>query len=220
MHGKEVPLNTTAKPISMRGLPPAVKRIMAFTAAVCVLSVVFVLLLLLPKIKEGTRLTAELVAATADFNEAHDRIAKLATHRATTTQIENKLKKLGQSGVLEPLLGSLEMRGMSLVSPIADRTGVTLVGDDVRCLPQLPIKSPETIKGRVYARQPIQFTGRGSYAQIVAFVKEIETTMPLVSVSSLRILAQPNAPEVHMMALSLEWPVVVEKKPVVEGQPK
>ena len=109
---------------------------------------------------------------------------------------------------------------MSLISPIADRTGVTLLGDDVRCLPQLPIKNPETIKGRVYMRQPIQFTGRGSYAQIVAFVKEIETTMPLVSVSSLRILAQPNTPEVQMMALSLEWPVVAEKKPVVEGQPK
>ena len=204
---------------ALKNMPPAMKKVVLFTTLMGVICVGMVAILIVPQMKKLSSLSTEFEEVNAAFNLVHKHIAEIGTLRKDVADTEKKLAEMTSTGILEPLLGSYEMRALRLVAPLAEQAGVTLMTDSVRCLPPLPIYSAETVTvGRFYARQPVEFSGRGSYAQIVAFLAEIETKMPFVSVSSLRILGQDRTPEEHIMSISLEWPVFAENKPVVKEE--
>jgi len=129
-------------------------------------------------------------------------------NKATRKAIE-KRNAIMALGVLEPLLGSLAMRGKSLLDPIALQTGFHI--DSVRELPPIPLQLPKPPPDQLYCRQPIEFTGQGSYTQIVAFVEQTEASNPLATLSGLQILAQPQNPERHKAVVTFEWPSKGEK---------
>ncbi len=197
----------------LKGLPPSLKKIIAFTGFMGALSVVFVVVVIVPQIGKRSTLSAEFEQVSNEFNLMLKNISEIGVLRDSVSVAERTFAETLTPGILEPLLGSYEMRALRLVAPHAQHAGITLAADSVRCLPQLPIKPAESAKGRVYVRQPIEFTGSGSYEAIMAFMNEIETQMPLVCVSSLRILGQ-RTPEEHTMLIALEWPVLAEVKAV------
>lgn len=203
---------------TFKNMAPAMKKAVALTSLMALLCAGVIVVLIVPQVTKNARLTVEFAEADAAFNLLHKNISAIGNLRKTVAETEKTVAELTSSALLEPLLGSYEMRALKFVDPLAQQAGVTLIADSVRCLPQLPIRSAEQVKvGRFYARQPIEFAGKGSYAQIVAFVKVIESEMPFVSVSSLRILGQQAKPEEHIMSISLEWLVLVENKPEPKG---
>lgn len=178
-----------------------------------VLSLVVAGVFIVPQMQKLSKLSTEFEQVRDDFDLMYKNISEMGALRSSVAEAEQVLAGQIASGVLEPLLGSYEMRALRLVAPHAQNAGVTLVADSVRCLPQLPIQTAESVTGHLYVRQPVEFAGKGSYAQIVAFINEIEEQMPLMSVSSLRIMGQ-QTPEEHVMLISLEWPVLADVKPV------
>ena len=204
---------------TLKSMPPAMKKVVSFTILMGVICIGVVAVLIVPQMKRLSSLSAEFEEVNTAFNLVHKNISEIGKLRKEVAEAQKNLAEMVSAGVLEPLLGSYEMRALRLVAPLAERAGVTLMTDSVRCLPPLPIHPAETVTvGRFYARQPVEFSGKGSYDQIVAFLKEIETELPFVSVSSLHILGQQRTPEEHMVSISLEWPVFTENKPLAKGE--
>ena len=152
---------------------------------------------------ELAQLSATLAGMKADISGTAQQQAKTAAGAA-------KHEAFLATGVIEPLLGSFAMRGKSLVDPIAQQTGFTI--NSVKELPFIPLQVPSPAPVQLYGRQPIEFTGLGSYTQITAFVTGTEAALPLATLSSITILGQPQTPESHKAIISFEWPVKGEKR--------
>jgi len=160
---------------------------------------------------------ARLAAAQQEIEQAKSRLATMqgdiagtARQRQTTDSIRKAHQSLLDAGLITPLLGSYAMRGKQLLDPIAREAGFII--DGVKELPSQPIRLPAPQPEQLYARQPVEFTGRGAYTQIVAFVKLTETSLPLATLSSIKILGQPQTPEKHKALIAFEWPAVGEKR--------
>jgi len=191
-------------------LPAALRRILVINAVLLVLITVTTVLMLLPQIRRMRVVGAEHDAASAELTTVYANLSEISNLRRRVAETETELARLREDGVLEPLLGSYEMRALRQVAPLAAATGLRLLPDTVRGTTQLPIQAAGSITGPLYKRQVIEFAGSGSYEQIAAFVRAVETTLPMVSVASVRILGQ-RTPEVHAMLVALEWPVLAEK---------
>ena len=213
-------MSPPAKPSAWQKLKPATRRAAAGSAALLALSLGAVFLLLLPAKREGRRLATAVAGAAADLDARQAKIRQTPARRQEAEALEAELDALRQSGVLEPLLGSYEMRGMALLQPIAESNGVALVGGSVRRLPQLPLCGGAPAQGRRYARQPLEFTASGAYDQFAAFIRDVERAHPMATVSSLRIVAQTRDPEVQEMTVGIEWPVVAPPPAAPEAKGK
>lgn len=157
------------------------------------------------------KLRDTLIAVRAD-------IAGTEAQQEKTDTLAAEHHALLAAGALEPLLGSLAMRGKSLVDPLAIQTGFVI--DSVKELTALPIRVPSPSPRQLYNRQPIEFTGHGSFAQITAFISLTEATHPLATLSSLLIVSQPSTPEVHKAIIAFEWPAKGEKIAAPAAKPK
>ena len=105
--------------------------------------------------------------------------------------------------LLTPLLESWAMRAKSLLDPIANDVGLTIVDyaeQPVRALP-LPAQPPL----QLFARHPIRVVARGSYAEIASFMLRVEKLLPHVALQSLQIKAQKD-PEAQSAEIVFEWP--------------
>ena len=105
--------------------------------------------------------------------------------------------------LLTPLLESWAMRAKSLLDPIANDVGLTIVDyaeQPVRALP-LPTPPPR----QLFARHPIRVIAKGSYAEIASFLLRVEKLLPHVALQALQIKAQKD-PEAQSAEIVLEWP--------------
>ena len=105
--------------------------------------------------------------------------------------------------LLTPLLESWAMRAKSLLDPIANDVGLTIVDyaeQPVRALP-LPTPPPR----QLFARHPIRVIAKGSYAEIASFLLRVEKLLPHVALQALQIKAQKD-PEAQSAEMVLEWP--------------
>ena len=209
-----------AKFPAWRDLSPASRRSAAVSTALLAFAVGVVFLLLLPARQEHGRLAAAVSDAAANLDALQAKIKQTTARQEEAEALEADLDALRQSGVLEPLLGSFEMRGMALLKPLAESNGVALVGGNVRRLPQLAIAEAAPAQGRLYARQPLEFTASGAYPRLAAFIRDVERAHPMATVSSLRIVAQARDPEVQEMTVGIEWPVVAPPPPAPEKKGK
>lgn len=174
------------------------------TVSALIIAVLLVLFLILPiraRVSviqtETKKLSTTHIAMCAD-------IEKVAAQRIKTETITSNHVALLASGALEPLLGSFAMRGKSLLDPIAEQTGFII--ESVKELSPIPLRIPTPSPEQLYCRQPVEFTGHGSFAKITAFIMLIETNLPLTTLSSILILGQPKTPERHKTIITFEWP--------------
>jgi Tfp pilus assembly protein PilO len=174
----------------------------------CLLAVFFILKPALAELKTSSKSVAE---AHENFNKLHSNIASLSSLNKEVEVLEEKLLYWNTNGVLLPLANSLDMRAMSLISPIAKKYSVSLDDSLVSSLQQMPILPSEPAEGRIYVRHPIRFSGSGSYNNIVKMLEEIEKKLPMATLSSLRIISQQDDVEKHLLTFSIEWPVVIER---------
>lgn len=124
-----------------------------------------------------------------------------------TMELKAKLDHLLSSGTLkpDPISNSLRMGAKSLMAPLMEKTGFKL--DSVKEHPPVLLRLPAPAPEQLYARQPVEFVGRGSFDQIISFVRETEENHPLTILSGLVILSQPQTPECHKAVITFEWPI-------------
>lgn len=190
---------------SIKNLPKTLLYSIAVTGVAVLSGIAVIVFLILPQrarsataLNEFGKLGSTLAAMKAD-------IKKMAEKEKETIQLKTTRDELIKTGTIAPYLGSLWMGAKSVMGPVAQRTGFKLEGvkDYLPILLRLPTPAPEEI----YARQPIEFVGRGSFDQIIAFVRETEEKYPLTILSGLVILSEPQTPECHRAIITFEWPV-------------
>jgi Tfp pilus assembly protein PilO len=196
-------------PSSLRDLPPATQRAAAVVLGALALGLLVIFLAVMPKQKQIQALATE----TEELNQTLSRMrAEIATTDALKKQCaaaKAELDQLLAAGVIEPLLGSFAMRGKSLLDPVAQEAGFSL--ENVKELPLIPLQTPSVPPQQTYGRQPVEFTGQGSYQQIADFISKAEAAHPMITLSSLVILAQQQNPESHRAIIVFEWPAKGEK---------
>lgn len=194
---------------SLRDLPPATRRAVAVALGALTLGVVFVFLAVLPQRKKMATVAGEIEALNQTLSRMRTEVAAAESLKAQCAKAKGELDKVLAGGVIEPLLGSFAMRGKALLDPIAQETGFAL--ENVKELPLIPLQLPKEPPEQTYGRQPIEFTGQGSYRQISAFIAESEAAQPMLTLSSLNVFAQAQTPEVHRAIIVFEWPAKGEK---------
>ena len=198
----------------LSNLTPSTQRSVAMTAGALAACLLVVFLGVLPKQKKIQLLHQEADALHQTVTLMLADIATTEALKKQTSVTNAQLDALVASGVIEPLLGSLAMRGKTLLDPVAEETGFLI--ENVKELPVIPLQLPKPTPEQTYGRQPIEFTGQGSYPQIAAFITRVESNQPLATLSSLLVLCQQQTPETHKAIITFEWPVKGEKiKPAV-----
>lgn len=198
---------------SLREFPLATQRSLAFTLGGLVASGLIVFFAVFPQQKR-------MGVVAKEIENLNQTLARMRSEIATTESLKKQcaltkadLDKLLAEGVMEPLLGSFAMRGKTLLDPVAQEAGFVI--ESVKELPMIPLQLPKEPPEQMYGRQPVEFTGQGSYQQIATFIAKAETAQPMLTLSSLAILSQQQTPEIHRAIISFEWPAKGEKrKPV------
>ena len=198
-------------------LTPSTRRSAAPTAGALAVSLLIVFLAVLPKQREIRQIRQEAESLDQTLTLMRADVATTEALKGKVAAVHAQRDALLDSGVIEPLLGSFAMRGKALLDPVAQETGFLV--DAVKELPLIPLQLPKPAPEQTYGRQPVEFTGQGSYAQITAFIAQSEAAQPLATLSSLLILCQQQTPEKHKAIITFEWPVKGEKiKPAAPPQ--
>jgi hypothetical protein len=191
---------------SIKSLPKATLYALVFTLVSFVGSVAIVFFLIMPLRdrsvtvrKEVADLQAVLTGMKADVKTAEEEATKTSELKATRDHLVT-------TGMLkpDPISRSLRMGAKSLMMPVSEKASFKL--ETVKEIPSVLLRLPNPVPNQLYARQPIEFVGRGSFDQIMKFVQETEETYPLTILSSLVIVTQPQSPEIHKAVITFEWP--------------
>lgn len=194
---------------SLKRLAPSMRWVIGITFAAVIVSGLVIGFGVRTQLAALRAVNAEIAQRNATASQMQSDISKADLQKKATAKAFADLDTLSASGVIEPLLGSFAMRSKSLLDPIAQRAGFHI--DSVRELTPITLQLPQPPPGQVHYRQPIEFTGQGSYAQITTFISQTENTYPMTMLSSLLILSQPQNPETHRAIITFEWPVRGEK---------
>ena len=190
---------------ALRGLPAATQRALAVTLGALTLSVLVVFLVVLPQQKRIQGVVSETDSLNQTLGLMRSEIATTDALKAKCVTAKGELDKLLAGGVIEPLLGSFAMRGKSLLDPVAQEAGFVI--ENVKELPLIPLQLPKANPPtQTYGRQPVEFTGLGSYEQIAAFIAKAESAQPMITLSSLSVRCQQQTPEIHRATIVFEWP--------------
>jgi len=203
----------------LKRLAPSMKRAIGISAAALVIGLLILFLGAQPQLDVIKAAGYEVHSMNAQMAQMRADIANTEPQKEATDKVMAERDALLALGVIEPLLGSFAMRGKTLLDPIAQQTGFHI--DSVRELPAIPLQLPKPAPEQLYYRQPVEFTGQGSYTQITAFITQTETFNPLAALSGLHILGQPQTPEMHRAVITFEWPAKGEKvKPTASTKKK
>ena len=194
----------------IRKLAPSMRRALIVTFVALVIAVVLITFAILPTRARLKKLASEIDVLNADLASVRADIAATDRQKDKTAALAAQRDAFLESGVIEPLLGSFAMRGKALLDPFAQETGFAI--ETVKELPLIPLQVPSPAPLQLYGRQPVEFSGRGSYTQITAFISYAERALPLATLSSLLILGQPQNPEIHKALITFEWPAKGEKR--------
>lgn len=191
---------------SVKSLPKATLGALVFTLLSIAASAAIVFLFILPVRERSVKIRSEvavlqktLSGMKADVKTADDEAKKMSELKASRDHFV-------EAGMLkpDPISKSLRMGAKSLMMPVAEKATFKL--DIVKEIPSVLLRLPNPAPTQLYARQPMEFVGRGSFDQILKFVQETEETYPLTILSSLVIVTQPQSPEIHKAVITFEWP--------------
>lgn len=188
-----------------------------YSTAATVLSVLggiaVIVFLILPLRARNVTVRNEVHALTSTLATMKADIMKAGQQANKTAQLRAERDEWVKTGTLKPeqLSQSMRMGAKVLMTPIAQRTGFQL--ENMKERPSILLQLPAVVPEQIYARQPIECVGRGSFDQIIAFVQETEEKYPLTILSGLVIVTLPQTPECHRAVITFEWPVKHEWLP-------
>jgi len=191
---------------SIKNLPKATLYGLFFTLVTFAGSVAIFFLLILPLRERSVTIQKEIadLHTTLSLMKADIKVAEEEAKK--TSDLKAKLDHLLATGMLkpDPISHSLRMGAKSLMMPLLEKAGFKL--ENLKELSPVLLQLPSPVPNQIYARQPIEFVGSGSFDQIMKFVQETEETYPLTILSSLVIVNQAQSPEIHKAIITFEWP--------------
>lgn len=192
---------------SIKNLPKPFLFSMGFTLVSIVGGAAILFFLILPLRARSATVRAEVEALGKTLSTMRADIKTAAEQAKKTADLKTKRDQLVRTGTLkpDPISNSFRMGAKSLMAPVIERTGFSL--ENVREYAPVLLRLPATLPEQLYARQPVEFVGRGSFDQIMSFIRETEENYPLTILSGLVILSQPQTPECHKAVITFEWPV-------------
>ena len=183
----------------------AMQRSLAVAGALLLVGTALLSFAVLPARQCLIAAQAELARLEGHLVNMERTLASGERQRALTAAATAMRKELSDAGVIEPLLASFAMRGRELLDRAAQESGFNIA--NVREERQLPLPAPMPPPVQLHCRQLIEFSGSGSFDQIIAFIAAAERDNPLATLAGLRIDAQRATPEQHKAAIVFEWPV-------------
>ncbi len=193
----------------LRHLAPSIKRAMVISTTTVASAGALFFWGILPEKRVIQKTQEENQELNTRLTQMRTDVANTEQQQKETDQAKAQRDTLTNEGVIEPLLGSFAMRAKMLLDPIAQRNGLQI--DSVRELTPITLQLPKPAPEQIHYRQPIEFSGQGSYAQIAAFIAQVEEENPLTILSGLLILGQTQNVERHKVVMSFEWPARSEK---------
>jgi hypothetical protein len=191
---------------SIKSLPKTTLYALAFTLFSIAGSVAIAFLLILPLRERSVTIRKEVADLQKTVSGMKKDVKTAEEESTKTSELRASRDHLVTTGMLkpDPVSRSLRMGAKSLMMPVAEKASFRL--DTVKEIPTVLLRLPNPVPTQLYARQPVEFIGRGSFEQILKFVQETEETYPLTILSSLVIVTQPQTPEIHKAVITFEWP--------------
>jgi len=192
---------------SIKSLPKPTLYSLVFTVVTFAGCIAIIVLLILPLRESNTTVRKEVAELQKTLSVMKADLMKADEEAEKTAELTASLDYFVNTGMLkpDPISRSLRMGAKSLMMPLAEKVGFKL--ENVKELPSVLLRLPSPIPNQIYARQPVEFIGRGSFDQIMQFIQETETTYPLTILSGLVIVTQYQSPEIHKAVVTLEWPI-------------
>ncbi len=179
---------------------------------VIVLIIVLVQLVAVPILDSRRKLHEDRAEYRARLDKAWRELHASKQIQAEFDAVTGKLRAIADDYLLHPILGSYLVGVSEALDPQARETGFTIEDLQERGIQALRLRAKET-SVRAYNAYSIQLVGQGSYDQIVAFLKSVEDRNPYVCITELKVTGQPDTPELHRVALRIEWPIEAEAAP-------
>ena len=192
---------------SIKSLPKPTLYSLVSTVVTLAGCIAIIVLLILPLRESNTTVRKEVAELQKTLSVMKADLMKADEEAEKTAELTASLDYFVNTGMLkpDPISRSLRMGAKSLMMPLAEKVGFKL--ENVKELPSVLLRLPSPIPNQIYARQPVEFIGRGSFNQIMQFIQETETTYPLTILSGLVIVTQYQTPEIHKAVVTLEWPI-------------
>jgi len=192
---------------SIKSLPKPTLYSLVSTVVTLAGCIAIIVLLILPLRESNTTVRKEVAELQKTLSVMKADLMKADEEAEKTAELTASLDYFVNTGMLkpDPISRSLRMGAKSLMMPLAEKVGFKL--ENVKELPSVLLRLPSPIPNQIYARQPVEFIGRGSFNQIMQFIQETETTYPLTILSGLVIVTQYQSPEIHKAVVTLEWPI-------------
>ena len=152
---------------------------------------------------------SQLAQARRQLSELQDQQSRTNTDLKNSDTVKKDLDDLDAAlkpyndAMLEPLLGSYEMRAKSLLDPLALGAGLTEVTYSVEKFRALPL--PKPMPRQLYTRAAIRLNAVGSYQKAISFLLRLEKEFPLISLQSFDITTMPQ-PGAQTISFVFEWP--------------
>ena len=187
---------------TFHNMAPNARRSFVFTAVLAATATVIYLFCVQP-------CDTQLAQTRRHLSELQDQQSRTDADLKNSNTVKKDLGDLEASlkpyndAMLEPLLGSYEMRAKSLLDPLALGAGlsdITYAKETFRALPL-----PKPMPRQLHTRAAIRMSAAGSYQKAVSFLLRLEKEFPLVSLQSfdLTTTAQPG---VQAVTFVFEWP--------------
>ena len=187
---------------TFHNMAPNAKRSFIVTAALAAAATVLYLFCVQP-------CDSQLAKARQHLSELQDQQSRTNMDLKNSDTVKKDLDdldaalKLYTDAMLEPLLGSYEMRAKSLLDPLALGAGLKDVTYSKENFRALPLTKP--MPRQLYTRATIRLNAIGSYQKAISFLLRLEKEFPLVSLQSFDITTMAQ-PEAQTISFVLEWP--------------
>lgn len=109
----------------------------------------------------------------------------------------------------QPILGTYLIGIQSGLEQSANEAGLRFNPASEIGFAEIPGKKKDGSKYLIKSYS-VRITGTGGYPQLLALVRQLEESNPLLYISELSINSQPSSPESHQINCSIEWPVSTE----------
>ena len=142
------------------------------------------------------------------IEEARRRIGQAKGVEEHNRELLEKIKQRTAPYLLQPVLNNFLLSATAIIEQRAQESGIsTTPGVYEIGLSELPGQSSKRDKGSYFKGYSARVTLDGGYGDVVRLIREVETSNPYISITSLTIKGNQSAPERHDIQFSVQWPI-------------
>ena len=153
---------------------------------------------------------AEIDVLEDQLHAARIQVRRMREMETDLIETTAALKRLSEQHMLHPRLGNYLLRAREMILEQAPGDGLQAREVEERGrvdLPRRPEEGGEGYRVRAYA---VQVTARCGYDTLREWVRTLEEQNPLLTLSEMMIMAEPEDPLHHRVRFEVHWPVWID----------